>query len=177
MKRDDRQLALVLVWILIPRANNCAQLTIEDIFLIHALKGHIHTDWAEVVSDTIIKTTRPPMASLPYVVFLSKVFEFYHFSLTDEVSTGYNNTNKNEKAAFHHTGLRKREDGWAFKDEPHADQGEYVDPINVDKSHASPAVRPKNNFEKCVLNEDLDPDAGQEEEEDEQEEQETTDEY
>ncbi|WVY91817.1 hypothetical protein V8G54_037331 [Vigna mungo] len=61
MERDNKLCAFVLVWNLLPRGSNHAQLTTKDICLIHALKGQIHTDWIEVISDNLIKTTRLPM--------------------------------------------------------------------------------------------------------------------
>jgi len=47
MKIDDRVLAFILAWILVPRGSNHAQLNIEDILLMHALKERIQVDWFE----------------------------------------------------------------------------------------------------------------------------------
>lgn len=151
MKRDDRLCTFVLTWIVLPRGSNHAQLTIEDICLIHALKGKIHTNQPYVVSDNMIKGTRLPMASLPYVVFLSRVFEYYNVDLVDEVTRGYNRSNMIAKPTLHHIGMTKSESDWAFKDEHQADKREDVDHVNVDMSTIAPAFCPKNDFEKHML--------------------------
>lgn len=92
------------------------------------------------------------MASLPYVVFLSRVFEYYNYivDLVDEVTRGYNRSNMIAKPTLHHMGQRKGENGWAFKDEHQANEGD-VDLVNVDMSTIGLVVHPKTDFEKHVL--------------------------
>ncbi|WVZ01866.1 hypothetical protein V8G54_022672 [Vigna mungo] len=123
MKRDDRVLAFLIGWILASR---------EDVYIMFSLKEKILTDWAELVCDTIMKAICLPLNSLPFCVFLSWVFEYYGIDITDEVSRDPTSSNKIKENALHH-GSRD------------------VDPINVDSYHASPGVRPKNDFERCVL--------------------------
>jgi len=77
MKKDERVLAFIIAWILVPRNGNHAQLTTEDVFLIHAFKSNILIDWSEVVFDTMQKAIKLPNYPLPYVVFLCKVIEHY----------------------------------------------------------------------------------------------------
>jgi len=55
MKKDERVLAFIISWILVPRNGNHAQLTTADVFLIHAFKSNILINWSEVVSDTMQK--------------------------------------------------------------------------------------------------------------------------
>lgn len=111
----------------------------------------IHTNQAKAINDNTIKDTGLPMASLSYAIFLSKVFEFYNIDLQDEVIGGFNHSNKIAKPTLHHMGLRKNETSQAFKDEPHGDEGEDIDPVNVDMSIVAPVVRLENDFEKYVL--------------------------
>lgn len=49
LKRDYRLCTFVIAWILLPRGGNHAQLTIEDEYLLHALKGRLQTNWTVVV--------------------------------------------------------------------------------------------------------------------------------
>ncbi|BAT82061.1 hypothetical protein VIGAN_03200500 [Vigna angularis var. angularis] len=71
LKRDDRLCAFVIAWILLPRGGNHAQLTIEDVYLLHALKGRLETDWTVVVCDHMVKISKQNMANLRYAAFLA----------------------------------------------------------------------------------------------------------
>ncbi|QCD99678.1 hypothetical protein DEO72_LG7g962 [Vigna unguiculata] len=86
MKKDERVLAFLIAWILVPRNVNHAQLTREDVFLIHAFKSNILINWSEVVSDTMQKAIKLPNYPLPYVVFVCKVLEHYKVNLSGEAS-------------------------------------------------------------------------------------------
>lgn len=68
MKREDRLCAFVIPWILLPRGSNHAQLTTEDICLIHALKENIQPNWVAIISDNMIKVTRFTSAKSTYNV-------------------------------------------------------------------------------------------------------------
>jgi len=85
MKKDERVLAFIIAWILVPRNGNHAQLTTEDVFLIHAFKSNILIDWSEVVYDTMQKPIKLPNYPLPYV-FWCKVFEHYKIDFSGEAS-------------------------------------------------------------------------------------------
>jgi len=65
MKKDERVLAFLTAWILVPRNGNHAQLTTEDVFLLHAFKSNVLVDWSEVISDTMQKAIKLPNYPLP----------------------------------------------------------------------------------------------------------------
>ncbi|KOM34569.1 hypothetical protein LR48_Vigan02g071900 [Vigna angularis] len=68
-------LCFIITWILLQRGSNNAQVTTDDICLIHVLKENIQTDLAVTIYDNMLKETRLECASLPYAFFISKVKE------------------------------------------------------------------------------------------------------
>lgn len=56
-----------VAWIILPRGGNHAQLTTKDVYLTHALRSKIQTDWIAVVSDHMIKILKQQIHHLPYV--------------------------------------------------------------------------------------------------------------
>ncbi|WVY91359.1 hypothetical protein V8G54_036873 [Vigna mungo] len=151
MKKDYRLCAFMIARILLPRRRNHAQLTTEDICLIHALKESIQTDWAKAIFDNRIKVTRPDIASLPYVVFISQVLVHCKVEFTDEATQYYNKKNMAHKSTLHHMGLRRSETGWVFIDEHQHNMGEEVDPLNASSSTTASSFRPKNEFERNIV--------------------------
>ncbi|WVZ08945.1 hypothetical protein V8G54_022291, partial [Vigna mungo] len=55
MKKDDRLCAFIITWILLPRGSNHAQVTIEDLCLLHALIENIQTDWTRKTPSKVSK--------------------------------------------------------------------------------------------------------------------------
>ncbi|WVZ10216.1 hypothetical protein V8G54_014746 [Vigna mungo] len=149
MKRDDRLYAFVIAWILFPIGSNHAQLTTEVICLLHALKEDISIDWVTIISDNMTKITRLDVSSLPYGVFIAKVLEYYRVHFTNEINQYYNKKNTVDKFVLHHMGLRRRENGWAFKDE-NQNEGEEVDPLNESASTVVAPFSPNNEFERYM---------------------------
>jgi len=121
MKKDERVLAFLTAWILVPHNGNHAQLTTEDVFLIHAFKSNILIDWSEVVSDTMQKAIKLPNYPLPYAVFVCKVLEHYKVNFSGEASYTPNHTSLIGANALHHMGMSFRGTTWSFKDEPDND--------------------------------------------------------
>lgn len=103
---DDRLCAFVIAWILLLRGRNNAQLTIEDIYIIHVLKENIQIDWDAANLDNMIKVTRLNVDSLPYAVFISKVLQRYNVDFAEETHESYGKRNLVDKNALHHMGLR-----------------------------------------------------------------------
>jgi len=127
MKKDERVLAFLTAWILVPRNGNHAQLTTEDVFLIHAFKSNILVEWSKVVSDTMQKAIKLPNYPLPYVVFVCKVLEHYKVDFSGEASNIPNHTSLIGANALHHMGMSFRGNTWCFKDEPDNDPVDAAD--------------------------------------------------
>lgn len=138
----------MIAWILLPKGGNHAQLTIEDVYLLHALRAKIPTDWTYVVGDHITKITRQQVYHLPYVVFISRLLRHHGLNVSNEVTLSCSKKNMIEKLSLHHIGLRRDEKEWSFKDE-HLPEVEEVEPIGVDKSKYH--FKPQSEFEKFVV--------------------------
>ncbi|KOM38198.1 hypothetical protein LR48_Vigan03g158000 [Vigna angularis] len=61
MKRDERLCAFVIAWIMLPKGGNHVILTIEDVYLIHALKGRIQTNWTIVDEHVLVVKEVEPL--------------------------------------------------------------------------------------------------------------------
>ena len=131
MKKDERVLAFLTAWILVPRNGNHAQLTTEDVFLIHAFKSNILVDWSEVVSDTMQKAIKLPNYPLPYAMLVCKVLEHYKVDFSGEASYALNHTSLIGANALHHMGMSFRGTTWCFKDEPNNDPVDTVEPSSA----------------------------------------------
>jgi len=127
MKKDERVLAFLTAWILVPRNGNHAQLTTEDVFLLHAFKSNVLVDWSEVISDTMQKAIKLPNYPLPYAVFVCKILELYKVDFSGEASYTPNHTSLIGENALHHMGMSFRGNTWRFKDEPDSDPEDTAD--------------------------------------------------
>jgi len=72
------------------------------------------------------------MYSLPYALFLSKVFEYYNLDLADEIFVTLTHTNIIELNALHHMGFILIDNGWIFKDESHTTEEKSPPPLSID---------------------------------------------
>ncbi|KOM31560.1 hypothetical protein LR48_Vigan01g111500 [Vigna angularis] len=136
-------------------------------YLIHAVKGRLQTDWTTTVYDHMDKITKQNMASHPYVVFLihapllSRPLSQPVYPPARGVSRQLNEGIWTNIVGFRPDGhsptwecLMKSEIGWTFKDQLLPMEGEEVEPLNMDKSNASYAklsFQPKTNFERFMV--------------------------
>lgn len=117
IKMDERLISYVIAWILVPRGNNHAQLTIDDLLMLHALKKGIQVDWSAIVVDKILKTRRMLDFQLPYAVFITKVMEHYGVDFTNNKLKILNSINKINDIFLHHMHLVEMDDHWYYKDD------------------------------------------------------------
>ncbi|WVZ22500.1 hypothetical protein V8G54_001044 [Vigna mungo] len=89
------------------RSGNHVQLTTEDVFLLHALRAKLPTNWISIISDHMAKITKQKVYHLPYPIFISKVLRHHDIDFTNEVSLGCSKKSMIEKLALHHMGFRK----------------------------------------------------------------------
>ncbi|QCE03458.1 hypothetical protein DEO72_LG8g1482 [Vigna unguiculata] len=127
MKKDERVLAFLTAWILVPRNGNHAQLTTEDVFLLHAFKSNVLVDWSEVVSNTMQKAIKLPNYPMPYAVFVCKVLEHYKVNFSGKASYTPNHTSLIGANVLHHMGMSFQGTTWRFKDEPDEDPVDAAD--------------------------------------------------
>nr|KYP40738.1 hypothetical protein KK1_037914 [Cajanus cajan] len=115
MKKNSRLISFIIAWILKPRLHNHAQMSRDDILLMHVIKRKIKIDWVSVVNDCMWKARRKEDGPIPYALLLSKFFENAGVELTREKKIILHASNKIEKSSLYHMGMLKQEDKWVFK--------------------------------------------------------------
>nr|KYP37442.1 hypothetical protein KK1_041362 [Cajanus cajan] len=115
MKKNYRLISFVIAWMLKPRLHNHAQMSRNDILLMHVIKKKIKIDWVSVVNDCMWKARRKEDGPIPYALLLSRIFEKASVDLKGEKKIILHASNKIEKSSLHHMGMLKQEDKWVFK--------------------------------------------------------------
>nr|KYP38727.1 hypothetical protein KK1_040000 [Cajanus cajan] len=115
MKKNSRLISFIIAWMLKPRLHNHAQMSRDDILLMHVIKKKIKIDWVSVVNDCMWKARRKEDGPIPYALLLSKIFENAGVDLSGERKIILHASNKIEKSSLHHMGMLKQEDKWVFK--------------------------------------------------------------
>ncbi|KOM48360.1 hypothetical protein LR48_Vigan07g206400 [Vigna angularis] len=92
----------VITWILFPRREDQTMLTVEDMYLLHALRTKIQTNWTFVINDHMIKVVRQKKYYLPYAVFISRIMRFHDVDITNEVTICCNKKDVIEKLFLDH---------------------------------------------------------------------------
>nr|KYP32230.1 hypothetical protein KK1_047132 [Cajanus cajan] len=115
MKKNSRLISFIIAWMLKPRLHNHAQMSRDDILLMHVIKKKEKIDWVSVVNDCIWKARRKEDGPIPYALLLSKIFEKASVDLQGEKKIILHASNKIEKSSLHHMGMLKQEDKWVFK--------------------------------------------------------------
>lgn len=124
MKKDDRLVVFIILWILMPRGSNHAQATTEDLYLLKALKEDIQVDWLATIFDNMLKVTRLEFAKLPYCVFISKILIHFGVDCIGESSESYNRTRMINQSVLHMMQMQETPNGWVFKNEAAEDDNE-----------------------------------------------------
>nr|KYP42395.1 hypothetical protein KK1_036185 [Cajanus cajan] len=115
MKKNSRLISFIIAWMLKPRLHNHAQMSRDDILLMHVIKKKIKIDWVSVVNDCIWKARRKEDGPIPYALLLSRIFERAGVDLKGEKKIILRASNKIKKSSLHHIGMLKQEDKWVFK--------------------------------------------------------------
>nr|KYP50233.1 hypothetical protein KK1_028039 [Cajanus cajan] len=115
MKKNSYLISFIIAWMLKPRLHNHAQMSRDDILLMHVIKKKIKIDWVLVVNDCMWKARRKEDGPIPYALLLSKIFEIAGVDLTGERKIVLHASKKIEKSSLHHMGMLKQEDKWVFK--------------------------------------------------------------
>nr|KYP32705.1 hypothetical protein KK1_046536 [Cajanus cajan] len=114
MKKNSRLISFIIAWMLKPHLHNHAQMSRDDILLMHVIKKKIKIDWVSVVNDCTWKARRKEDGPIPYALLLSKIFENAGVNLTGERKIILHASNKIEKSSLHHMAMLKQEDKWVF---------------------------------------------------------------
>ncbi|KOM43099.1 hypothetical protein LR48_Vigan05g070300 [Vigna angularis] len=71
LNKEEKLIAYVLTWLLLPRRLVEDRMSTEDVFLLHAIKNRIPTNWVAVLKDHMITAGDKYAHKLPYGVFIS----------------------------------------------------------------------------------------------------------
>nr|KYP32242.1 hypothetical protein KK1_047117 [Cajanus cajan] len=75
MKKNSRLISFIIAWMIKPRLHNHAQMSRDDILLMHVINKKIKIDWVSVVNDCMWKSRRKEDGPIPYALLLSRIFE------------------------------------------------------------------------------------------------------
>uniref|UniRef100_A0A151UH78 Uncharacterized protein n=1 Tax=Cajanus cajan TaxID=3821 RepID=A0A151UH78_CAJCA len=115
MKKNSCLISFIIAWMLKPHLHNHAQMSRDNILLMHVIKKKIKIDWVSFVNFCMWKERRKEDGPIPYALLLSKNFENAGVDLTGEKKIILHASNKIEKSSLHHMGMLKQEDKWVFK--------------------------------------------------------------
>nr|KYP39542.1 hypothetical protein KK1_039144 [Cajanus cajan] len=99
MKKNSCLISFIIAWMLKPRLHNHAQMSKDDILLMHVIKKKIKIDWVSVVNDCMWKARRKEDGPIPYALLLSNFFENVGVDLTGEKKIILHASNKIEKSS------------------------------------------------------------------------------
>ncbi|KOM48264.1 hypothetical protein LR48_Vigan07g196800 [Vigna angularis] len=116
LKMEEKMCAFVLTWVILPGRCLRDRLTTADLFLVHAIKTRIPTNWVVVMSEHMIEIASSHGHIFPYGVFITRVLKHHQVDLTGENKIWCTESNEIGKATLRHNGLKKTKDGWVFKD-------------------------------------------------------------
>ncbi|KOM47333.1 hypothetical protein LR48_Vigan07g103700 [Vigna angularis] len=116
LKMEEKMCAFVLTWVILPGICLRDRLTTIDLFLVHAIKTRIPTNWVAVMSEHMIEIASSHGHILPYGVFISSVLKHHQVDLIGEKKIWCTESSEIGKAALRHNGLKKTKDGWVFND-------------------------------------------------------------
>uniref|UniRef100_A0A151UDD3 Uncharacterized protein n=1 Tax=Cajanus cajan TaxID=3821 RepID=A0A151UDD3_CAJCA len=74
MKKNSSLISFIIAWMIKPRLHNHAQMSRDDILLMHVIKKKIKIDWVSVVNDCMWKARRKEDGPIPYTLLLSRIF-------------------------------------------------------------------------------------------------------
>ena len=82
---EDRMIAYLITYVLTPRARNHAQVTDDDLQLVHGLKTCQKMNWPLIIAENIMKSKRLVEYELPYALLISKIIKHFDINTDDEV--------------------------------------------------------------------------------------------
>ncbi|KOM57591.1 hypothetical protein LR48_Vigan11g062400 [Vigna angularis] len=75
LDKEEKIIAYIIDWVLLPRRFHYDKLTIEDLYLLNAIMFRIPTNWVAVFKKHIIDVGNNNGCNLPYVVLTQKAFQ------------------------------------------------------------------------------------------------------
>ncbi|KOM54718.1 hypothetical protein LR48_Vigan10g061000 [Vigna angularis] len=82
LNKEEKMIAYVLTWLLLPGRLNEDKMSTEDEFLLNAIKTRIPTNWVAVLKHHMIAAGDDYAHKFPYGVFISKICSKKHVTFT-----------------------------------------------------------------------------------------------
>ncbi|KOM47992.1 hypothetical protein LR48_Vigan07g169600 [Vigna angularis] len=117
LNKEDKMIAYVLTWLLLPERLNKDRMSSEDVFLLNAIKTRIPTNWVAVLKHHMITTGDDYARKLPYGVFINKVLELQGVYVSKEERIVCKRSEEMCIPSLSSIGLKKTVNGWFFIDE------------------------------------------------------------
>ncbi|WVZ05651.1 hypothetical protein V8G54_018997 [Vigna mungo] len=92
-------------------------MSIEDVFLLNAIKTRIPTNWVVVLKNHMIATGDKCAQKLPYGVFISQVLILQGVYVSKEDKLQFSKSQKIGILSLFSIGLERTGNGWFFRDE------------------------------------------------------------
>ncbi|KOM31376.1 hypothetical protein LR48_Vigan01g093100 [Vigna angularis] len=145
LRIKEKIIAYLLAWVILPGRLIRDRMSTEDVYLLHAIKSNIPTNWVEVIKNHMMNVVFKKSHYLPYAVFISKVLEIQGVNVNGEQRcscSGINVINRNTIASL---GLVKTVKGWCFKSEENLS---YSSGSNLATKAECTYFTPETNFER-----------------------------
>ncbi|KOM57537.1 hypothetical protein LR48_Vigan11g057000 [Vigna angularis] len=117
LNKEEKMIAYVLTWLLLPERLNEDKMSTEDVFLLNAIKTRIPSNWVVVLKHHMIAVGDDYACKLPYGVFISKVLELQGVDVSEEERIVCKRSEEIGIPSLSSIGLKKTMNGWFFIDE------------------------------------------------------------
>jgi len=131
-----RLLAYIIAWQLTPRGSNHATLHEEDLILLYCMMNQLKVNWVSTMVEHMLKSTRLPDYRFPYVIFVSKLIDYFEVDTANERNDIIKAASEIDNSTLLEMGFQKEEDSWVFKrNVANRAENEAADPTNEEEEN------------------------------------------
>jgi len=140
-----RIIAFTVTWMLTPRVSNHVVLIEEDLVLIYYIMKNIKVNWIHVFKEHMKKSIRLSDYYFPYIVLISKFFQYFEINLDEELSEIVKPSHEINNGSLNKIGFTKIGEKWVIKEEEHVGHSQKDQTGTNDGHQSAPNVR--NQYE------------------------------
>ena len=86
LKLDERLIAFIVSWILIPRGSNHPTLSKEDLLLIYCIMNKVKINWIHTIKEHMQKSMRLCDFHYPYAILISNFLHYFEVNIEGELA-------------------------------------------------------------------------------------------
>ena len=116
MKLNERIVAFIVSWMLIPRGSNHFVLTEEDLVLIYCIMNKIKIIWIHIIKEHMKNSMRLSDYHYPYVILILKFLHHFEVNLEEELSKVVKSSHEVNNGSLSKMGFTKVGGKWVSKD-------------------------------------------------------------